>query len=253
MALLGRERKPTLGVVGPPLAVDVVAQRDLVGEQGGVAGLLEPPHAPVEVARVVLVVERPRRLRVPAPPSRQRTLIHDGAVARVSWRGRSCRSPPARATRSHTRAQATARLAVARTLQRRRSAPAPRTRAERAGSATSAGPSWTRASLEVGLADPQPPAGLVRGEVAALDRAVDRPLREPHAGRGLLDGQHAWRAKIGPQATVIRLLAACCRASTSWSREQDPVALQAMPSERRQGGHWRRPAVRWATRVPAPK
>ena len=54
VALLRGEREAALGVVGPPLAVDVLAQRDLVGEQRRVAGLLEPPDAAVEVARVVL-------------------------------------------------------------------------------------------------------------------------------------------------------------------------------------------------------
>ena len=80
VALLRGECEPTLDVVGPPLAVDVFAQRDLVGEHGGVAGLLEPPHAAVEVAGVVFDVEGAAAVGAAAAGFAPADDVGDGAV-----------------------------------------------------------------------------------------------------------------------------------------------------------------------------
>jgi hypothetical protein len=80
VALLRGEGEATLGVVGPPFADYVLAQRDVVGEQDGIAGLLEPPHASVEIPRVVLKVEGPRGLRRAATALAPTHAVHDRAV-----------------------------------------------------------------------------------------------------------------------------------------------------------------------------
>ena len=253
VALLGREGEPALGVVRPPLAVDVFGERDLVREQCGVAGLLEPSHAPVEVARVVLAVEG--SLPVDAAGAALAPAHHecDGAVgARFSVDAHAA----VRLARSPAHAPAGYRSACCRRARGRACRAASTCAAPGEPAGFRVDPRGVEPCLEVALVDPQPPAGLVRGELAALDRAIDRPLREPNAGGRFLDGQHRRQPSssfaAGQRKRVQRLVHALVGLRPRAARTRDGAAGGVCSERPRPGsdsGRRARPAIMCVTRL----
>jgi hypothetical protein len=119
VALLGRKRHPALGVVGPPLAVDVVPQRDLIGKQR--RGRRSAPGA----ERAGQTRQRPPRGRMSASGSPR--YAHPGASARARQsRRRRCvsdgrsRSPLLPSLSTHASAR---RVRIAQGAGRSRRAP----------------------------------------------------------------------------------------------------------------------------------
>jgi hypothetical protein len=227
VALLHGQREPALGVVGPPIAEDVLAQRDLVGQQGGVAGLLEPPHAPVEVARVVLEVERPRRLRRAAAALAPADAIHDRAVALGLSVDAHAAVPLPRLAR--TRAHAVGRGASTRRAGehagRRDGYRVPR-RAH-----LDLHPRGLEPALEVGLADRQPPARLEGGEVATSDRAIDRPFvsRTRSAASWTVSIPGSQVAVGGVARVRVRRGDGAAQAAASWRTSSRSMCSSSVP------------------------
>ncbi len=80
MALLCREREAPLRVVRPPFAVHILSERDLVGEDRWIPGLLQATDAAIEGDRVVLVVERAVAVRGSLSALAPANAVHGPAV-----------------------------------------------------------------------------------------------------------------------------------------------------------------------------